>query len=205
MARSHPVLAALYDPIMRPAERRLFGRLRSELLAPLRGDVLEVGAGTGANFVHYTRNARVLALEPDAAMLARARKRASQCDARITLEYAGDERLDMLAAQSYDAAVLTFVLCTVEDPLRTLARIRRVLRPGGELAVIEHVRSHGALGEWQDRLRPLWERVAGGCQLNRNTAALLAQAGFSTSTLRTVRIPGLIVRDVIAGRALLTA
>lgn len=201
MKREHPLFALIYDPVTWMAERGAFGRFRARVISPLRGEVLEIGAGTGLNFPYYSMQARVLALEPDRSMLARARKRIARGAARITLEHAGDERLEALAPQSFDAVVCTFVLCTVENPAMTLAAIRRVLRPGGRLVVIEHVRSPGRLGAWQDRLRPLWERVAAGCQLNRDTNVLLAQAGFDVSALRGERIPGGIVRDVLVGAA----
>ncbi len=184
---------------MWPAERGRLGRLRRQLLSDLHGDILEIGAGTGANFAYYPSGARVLALEPDPAMLARARNRAASASAGITLERAGDERLAALPARSFDAVVFTLVLCMVREPLKTLAEVRRVLRPGGRLVVIEHVRSSGGLGKLQDRLRPLWERLAAGCQLNRETKALIAQAGFDVRTLREERIPGALVRDLIAG------
>lgn len=203
MGRTHPLLALVHDPVMWVAERTVLGRFRSEMLGELRGDVLEIGAGTGLNFAHYPADARVLALEPDPAMLVRALKRAPRSRARVTLELGSDDRLGTLAAQSFDAVVLSLVLCTVEDPVKTLAGARRVLRPGGTLTVMEHVRSHGKLGQWQDRLRPLWERVAGGCQLNRETKQLIAEAGFDVTALRDERVSGGIVRDLLVGTATL--
>lgn len=183
------------------AERTVLGRLRSELLCGLHGDVIEVGAGTGANFPYYSAATRVLALEPDKAMFVRAQKRLRDSAARITLELAGDERMATLPAQSFDAVVFTMVLCTVPDMQTALAAARRVLKRTGSLVVLEHVRSHGALGTWQDRLRPLWERVAAGCQLNRDIRTAVAQAGFDVAGIREVRISGVIVRDLIAGTA----
>jgi ubiquinone/menaquinone biosynthesis C-methylase UbiE len=123
----------------------------------------------------------------------------SQSAATIQLEHAGDERLDALRPHSFDAVVFTLVLCTVNDPLQTLSRARSVLRPEGKLVVLEHVRSNGALGKFQDRVRPVWERIAGGCRLNRDTRSLIARAGFDVSTLRDIRIPGGIVRELVAG------
>lgn len=198
---SHRLFALLYDPIMWIAERAAFGRFRQELLGEVRGDVLEVGAGTGLNFPHYAPSVHVRALEPDPAMMRRARKRVRRSAAQITLELAGDERLAMLPPDSFDAIVFTLVLCTVEDPDAALLAARRLLRRDGRLIIIEHVRSPGRLGAVQDLLRPLWERCGAGCQLNRNTAAALRRAGFETATLRTQRIPGGIIRDVLLGVA----
>lgn len=201
MSRHHPLLAALYDPIIWPAERRTLGPLRKSLLADLHGDVLEIGAGTGLNFRYYPADARVIALEPDPAMLERARKRAAAAAARVTLELAGDERLKVLPAHSFDAVVFSLVLCSIEEPERTLRAASRVLRADGRAAVLEHVRSHGTLGAWQDRLQPLWGPVSGGCHLNRDTKTLLAQAGFDVSGLREQRFRGGIVNELLFGYA----
>jgi SAM-dependent methyltransferase len=106
-----------------------------------------------------------------------------------------------LPAHSFDAVVFALVLCMLDEPEKTLAQARRLLRSGGKLVLLEHVRSHGALGTWQDRLQPIWGRVSGGCRLNRETGALVAGAGFDVSTLREERIAGGIVRDVLIGAA----
>lgn len=201
MRRIHPLLALAYDPIMWTAERRTFGRLRGELLGKLHGDVLEVGAGTGLSFIHYPAGANVLALEPDPLMFRRAEKRIRASGPSIVLELGGDEWMSKMPARSFDAIVFAFVLCTVEEPQKTLAQAARLLRLGGRLALLEHVRSHGKLGTWQDRLRPFWERIGGGCQLNRETRALVAEAGFDVSALRNERIAGGIVQDLLVGTA----
>lgn len=197
----HSVFAFVYDTVTWAAERTVLGRLRSQLLRGLQGDILEVGAGTGANFAHYSTGARVLALEPDRAMFARAQRRVRDSAAAITLELAGDERLATMPARSFDAVVFTLVLCTVPDMNAALSGARRVLKSSGRLVVLEHVRSPGALGTWQDRLRPVWERLAAGCQLNRDIQTAIAQAGFDVSGLRDIRVPGVVVHDLIAGVA----
>lgn len=202
MSRSHPLLALIYDPIMWMAERRAFGRFRSELLGDLHGDVLEIGAGTGRNFKYYPRDANVLALEPDPAMYARAKKQIPASKPAILLELAGDEWMRSLPPQSFDAIVFTLVLCMLDEPHETLSQARRLLRPGGKLVLLEHVRSHGRLGVLQDRIAPFWGRMSGGCRLNRDTQALAAAAGFDVSALRTERISGGIVRAVLVGTAL---
>lgn len=177
-------------------ERAAFGRLRSRLLAPLRGDVLEIGAGTGLNFTHYSAAARVLALEPDPAMRARAMSRLRP---NISLRPADDEFLETLPPASFDAVVCSFVLCSVPDIARTLRRVARVLRSGGTLAVLEHVRSPGELGKAQDALTPLWRRAAGNCHLNRETTRTIEAGGFIPQSAGISHIPGIIVRDVVAG------
>jgi SAM-dependent methyltransferase len=90
---------------------------------------------------------------------------------------------------SFDAAVSTFVLCSVDEPSRALAEIHRVLRPGGQLVVLEHVRGRGRLALWQDSLTPLHRKLAGNCHLNRDTRAAIGLAGFDVAEVRAVRLP----------------
>lgn len=176
--RGHPLFAAVYDVINRPLEAQLFGERRARLLADLTGTVLDVGAGTGANLRHFRRANRVVAAEPDPAMRVRlARKLA---EARVPVEIVAAPAEDLPYPDgSFDAVVATLVLCTVADPARALAEIRRVLKPGGSLVVLEHVRGQGRLATWQDRLTPLWSRLAAGCHPNRDTRAAIERAGFT--------------------------
>lgn len=177
-------------------ERTAFGQLRARLLGNLHGDIVEAGAGTGLNFRYYAGDARVLALEPDPAMYARAIQRLRP---NVSLRPASDEAMDDLPAASFDAAVFSLVLCSVPDVRRTLERAKRILRPGGVVVLLEHVRSGGVLGTLQDRLTPFWLRVADGCHLNRRTRQEVERAGFVAIDARTVRVPGLVVRDLETG------
>ncbi len=173
--------AALYDAVLWPAERLYLGRLRRELLARVQGRVLEIGAGTGANLAHYGhpgKDARVVLSEPDWAMLRRARRGG----ALAVLACA--ERL-AFAASSFDTVVSTLVLCTVTDQARALAEIRRVLRPGGHLLLLEHVRSSDRpTARLQARLTPAWKKLARGCHLDRDTEAALVEAGFRMQSMQ---------------------
>lgn len=174
----NPLLAASYDFLVGPFERRVLAPLRARLLEDVAGQVVDLGAGTGANFPYLSSSVVALtAVEPDSGMLRRAKVRAKGLGLPITFVQAPLEALPMPDA-SFDVAVTALVLCTVADPAAGLAEIRRVLKPGGELRFLEHVRADGSTGQWQDRLRPVWARLAGGCQLNRDTRAILMAAGF---------------------------
>lgn len=178
----HRWFAATYDLLTRPGEKRL-GEVRRRLLADLHGDVIEIGAGTGANFEHYPTGVRVLAFEPDPYMLTRAQKRLLELRrADIDVQLAPAEQLPVDDA-SVDAVVTTLVLCTVRDPASALAEARRALRPGGELRFIEHVRGDAMLGRVQDAVQPVWGWVAAGCHGNRRTEGALRSAGFAITSL----------------------
>jgi ubiquinone/menaquinone biosynthesis C-methylase UbiE len=174
----HRVFAALYDRMTGPLEQGVLAERRAGLLADLAGEVLDVGAGTGANLPYLRSASRVVAAEPDPAM--RRRMAARLAGAPVRAEITGDvaEALAQPDA-SFDAVVFTQVLCTVSDPDRALAEARRVLRPGGRLIVLEHVRGSGSLARWQDRLTPLWSRLIPGCHLGRDAAAAVERAGFA--------------------------
>jgi ubiquinone/menaquinone biosynthesis C-methylase UbiE len=176
--REHRAFAALYDRMTGPLEHGVLAERRTGLLADLAGEVLDVGAGTGANLPYLRSASRVVAAEPDPAM--RRRMAARLAGVPVRAEITGDvaEALAQPDA-SFDAVVFTQVLCTVSDPDRALSEARRVLRPGGRLIVLEHVRGSGSLARWQDRLTPLWSRLIPGCHLGRDTAAAVEQAGFT--------------------------
>jgi ubiquinone/menaquinone biosynthesis C-methylase UbiE len=163
---------------MRPVEHAVLGERRAALLACLGGQVLELGAGTGANLPHYRDADRVTAAEPDPAMRRRLTGKLGQAAVPVRVVADPAESLGYPAA-SFDAVVSTCVLCSVTDPDRALREVRRVLRRDGQLLLIEHVRGPGRLGRWQDRLAPLWSRWAVGCHPNRDTEAALRAAGFA--------------------------
>ena len=167
------ILAALYDPIMRRTEEACLREWRAELLRDLRGAVLEIGAGTGANVPHYPRTLdRLVLTEPDPAMLKRLRRHALPPGAE-TLE--ADVSALPFEAGSFDVVVGTLVLCSVGSQESAISEIARVLKPGGAFVFLEHVAGHGARLRWQRRIEPFWCRLAGHCHLTRDTEAAIGR------------------------------
>lgn len=187
-ARGHRVFAAFYDRLVAPMERTVLGPIRSELVGGLTGSVLDVGAGTGANLPHFRDATAVVAAEPDPAMRRRLTARLGEAAVPVEVSDAGAQALPFPDA-SFDAVVFTLVLCTVPDPGAALAQARRVLRPGGTLVALEHVRGHGGHARWQSRLDPVWTRVMAGCHLDRDTAATIRSAGFEPDHEERFSVP----------------
>lgn len=191
-----------YDLANSLTERYLLLPLRRELPSSLQGEIIDVGAGTGANFRHFGPASRVIALEPDPSMARRAFTKANLAAAHINVRLDDDSALDSFDAQSIDAVIMTLVLCTVESPLATLRRAKRVLRSNGTLVGMEHVRSEEGLGKFQDFIAPVWQRIAGGCHLNRDTKDTIGPADFNTNGLATKTLPKLLpIQKIIYGRA----
>lgn len=171
----NPLVARLYDPVMALPERTVLPPHREALVAGLSGDVLDIGAGTGALFPYFdaleTSDLRVTAVEPDPGMRRQARERAEGLDVDITVVDADAEDLPYDDG-TFDSVVASFVFCTIPDHRRALSEVARVLRDGGEFRFLEHVRGDGATGIAHDVLAPGWHAVAGGCHLNRETDSL---------------------------------
>jgi SAM-dependent methyltransferase len=195
--------AAFADFLGRLSEGEL-APLRRAALAPARGRVLEIGAGPGFNTTHYPDAVEEIVLtEPGGELLRRAERRASASGRRVVVMQATAERLPFEDA-SFDTVVSTLVLCSVRDQDRALAEIRRVLRPGGELLFMEHVRAEDPKrARWQDRLERPWGVVAMGCHPNRATLDRIEAAGFAVRELRRGELPKSppIVRPLVTGRA----
>jgi ubiquinone/menaquinone biosynthesis C-methylase UbiE len=203
------LLSKVYDFALRGAERKHFAEWRSEALAEVAGDVIEIGAGTGANFPHY-RSAvtQLLALEPSDDMRGIASRKLERgviaAPANVKLAKAFGEKLPC-EESSFDWAVATLVLCSVRDPEKVLSEIHRVLRPGGRLAFVEHVLdpSDAKNRKRQHRYQPLWGLVSASCQVVRDTEQTIRDSGFRIDELEHSRmdVGPRIVRPVIRGRA----
>src|SRR4051794_8913301 len=198
------IFAAMYDTVMKGTEEATFGAHRAALLRRVSGRVIEIGGGTGANLPHYGAGVTELPMtEPEEPMARRLEAKLSEFALPARVVRAPAEELPVEDG-SFDYAVSTLVLCTVSDPQRALAEIRRVLKPGGQLLFLEHVRSDDPkLARWQARLQPLQYRLGHGCHCNRATLANIEGSGFEVSSLEhdTVRKAPPIVRPMIAGVA----
>lgn len=191
---NHPIFARCYGWLSNRMEPE-FGPYRRRVLAGLAGEVVEVGAGNGMNFRHYPAAVtRLVAVEPEPHLRALARTPAAAAGVSVEVVDGVAERLP-LPDGSADAVVTTLVLCSVPDPAAALGEIRRVLRPGGELRFLEHVRADGAgLRRVQRALdATVWPLITGGCRLQRDTAAAIRAAGFTVTVLEHVRFPDVAV------------
>jgi ubiquinone/menaquinone biosynthesis C-methylase UbiE len=177
------ILPPLIDYAMR---RKRLLRLRESLVAGARGQVLEIGVGSGLNLPFYRRDLEGLCgVDPSPELLAMARTQAAWVHFPVSLAEGRAEELP-LEDRAVDSVVMTWTLCSVADPAQALAEIHRVLRPGGCLIFIEHGQApEASVRGWQDQLTPLWRRVAGGCHLNRPIDRLIEAAGFELTELET--------------------
>lgn len=182
------VLPRLLHLAMRQAVLRPF---RERVIGAAEGRVLEVGMGSGLNLPLYGQAVRgVIGLEPSPELLRMARDRAATASVPVELLEASAEAVPLDTA-SIDTVVMTWTLCTIPDPHRALAELHRVLKPGGALLFVEHGRAPEiGVARWQDRLDPLWRRIAGGCHLNRKIDDLISGSGFRIDALANTWLPG---------------
>jgi ubiquinone/menaquinone biosynthesis C-methylase UbiE len=176
----HPLFARLYPSLSRAMDRGGMAGHRQRLLTGLSGTVLEVGAGDGRNFAHYPASVdRVVAVEPEPHL--RRHAEAAARDASVKVSVTDGLAGDLPAGDgSIDAVVASLVLCSVADQEAALAEIRRVLKPGGTLRFLEHVRAPSrGMAQVQRALdATLWPHLAGGCHCGRDTTAAITEAGF---------------------------
>src|SRR3954465_12801676 len=186
----------------RSSEEAGLGAMREKLLADAAGRVLEIGGGTGVNLPYYEGVDSLVVTEPEPAMLPRLQDKAREQAPQAELRRAPAEDLPFADA-SFDTVVSTLVLCGVDDQSRSLREIRRVLRPGGRLLFIEHVRSADPkVARLQDRISPV-NRFLFGCECNRATLDTIEATGFTVSRIEHGELPKApkFVRPMIVGTA----
>ncbi len=197
-----PVFARLYPRMARAMERAGMAEHRAALLAGLTGEVVEIGAGSGANFRHYpTTVSRVLAVEPEPHLRKVAQEAAGNAPVPVEVTDGLAENLP-ISDGSADAVVCTLVLCSIPDQATALREIRRVLVPEGQFRFLEHVRAEtpGMARVQRFMDATFWPRLAGGCHLGRDTTAAVEHAGFTLDWLDRFRVPD--VRSPVSGHVL---
>ena len=187
---THPVFAQVYRFIAAAGERGGFGRLRASVLADASGRLLILGLGPGHDLAHLPiAVTSVVAVEPDPSMRALGRGRVAACSVPVTLLSADAHALP-LTDGSIDVVLCACLLCSVAQPPRALAELRRVLVPGGRLLLLEHVAAPPGhwVGHLQQLLQPFWSHAAGGCSVRRDTCGAVAAAGFDVTAVRTAMV-----------------
>ena len=181
------VLPRIIDLAMSNPETR---HLRAAWIPQARGEVLEVGIGSGLNLAFYSTEVKcVYGVDPSVELQRMARKRLGSIDVEFLSQSA--EKPLPLADASIDTVVLTWTLCSIADPQTALREMKRVLKASGKLIFVEHGHAPDPdVAVWQDRLTPLWKRIGGGCHLNRRIDEIMKEAGFQISELTTSYIPG---------------
>jgi ubiquinone/menaquinone biosynthesis C-methylase UbiE len=198
------LFAAMYDRNLKAAEDAGLREMRRETLAAAGGRTIDLGAGTGANLALYPDAVTELVLaEPDPHMSKQLRQKLAQSSHTAELVEAPAERLPF-EDSSFDTAVFTLVLCTVPNPQAALAEAARILKPGGKLLFVEHVRAEDAgLAHWQDRLEKPWRFIGDGCHCNRDTVATIEASPLTVEQVDHDRLPKAppIVRPLVRGQA----
>ena len=167
-------------------------RQRDRIVPLARGEVLEVGIGTGLNLAHYRAEQieRIWGLDPATQMNRTTRKRLCGTGLDLELLALSAERIPV-ENDRFDTVVLTYTLCSIPDPVAALREMKRTLRPGGRLLFCEHgLAPEPSIARWQRRLTPAWRRIAGDCHMDRDVPALLDAAGFKVDDLQQGYIPG---------------
>ena len=187
--------AAIYARFIEPQDRKKLAPIRRTVVGGAAGRVLEIGAGTGANLPYYdwSKVESLQITEPDPFMLEHLRRKLealpADVRARVDVREILAEQLPFADA-SFDDVVVTLALCTVYDPARSLAELHRVLKPGGRLRLIEHVRAQGFWAKLQRWVQPVYGWLAGDCRLDRDTEQSLRDSGFEVQITERLSLGG---------------
>jgi ubiquinone/menaquinone biosynthesis C-methylase UbiE len=200
--------SAIYDRAMKSTEEAGMREIRRETLSSAWGRTIDIGAGTGVNVELYPEGVTELVLaEPDEHMLNHLRPKVPGWERSVEIVKAPADSLPF-DDDSFDTAVFTLVLCTVPDAAAALREAARVLRPGGKLLFVEHIRSHEpGLAKWQDRLEGPWRLFGDGCHCNRDTVATIEASPFEVGQVEHGELPKAppLVRPLVYGNASLSA
>jgi ubiquinone/menaquinone biosynthesis C-methylase UbiE len=202
------VFSEIYDRAMKSTEEAGMREMRREVLAEAKGRTIDIGAGTGVNLELFPSEVGELVLaEPDPHMLKKLQAKLPGSGREASVVQAPAEKLPF-EDDSFDTAIFTLVLCTVPNPTAALAEAARLLRPGGKLLFVEHVRSEDpGLARWQDRLEGPWRLFGDGCHCNRDTVANIESSPFEIERVEKGKLPKAppLVRPLVRGSAVLAA
>lgn len=196
--RIYPTLfAKFYDGVIHSFEEKISPD-RENFLKDLKGKIIDVGSGTGANFKYFNAEAEVLAVEPALEMLNKSKEKIQGKNIKLIHLGINDEALEnYFEPKSIDAIVCTLVLCTIPNPELAISNLKKWLKPDGKLIIIEHICSEKSINlKFQNLVNPVWKKFAEGCNLNRNTEKLLAESGFKSENATTFHLGLRIVKGI---------
>lgn len=190
-------MSSFYDRVILPRllncamSQKQMARVRRGIVPQVSGNIVEIGFGSGLNLEHMSEDVRsVTAIDPSDGLHRLAAPRIEQSPFDVIHLRTTAEELPC-ESNSFDAALCTWSLCTIPDPRAALAELRRVLKPKGRFAFIEHGASPDVgVRRWQDRINPIWRRIGGGCNLNRQPDSLIRESGFDIEHVEAGYIPG---------------
>lgn len=196
--RIYPTLFAMfYDGAIHSFEEKISPD-RENFLKNLKGKIIDVGPGTGANFKYFNAEAEILAVEPALEMLNKSKEKIQGKNIKLIHLGINDEALiNQIEAKSIDAIVCTLVLCTIPNPELAILNFKKWLKPDGKLIIIEHICSEKPFNlKFQNLVNPVWKKFAEGCNLNRDTEKLLAKSGFKSDNAITFHLGLRLVKGI---------